>query len=128
MAEIMQKLDRLSSLFHSLEQEEKAREELIAGLLTPEVQTKIAEIREEFSQKEKALRENIDALEKEIKTDTLAFGQTVRASGFTVVWSKGRTLWDSKGLQAYAGAHPDVLQYRKEGEPVVSIRRDQEKA
>jgi len=33
-----------------------------------------------------------------------------------------RITWDTKGMAAYSALHPDVLAYRKVGEPSVQIR------
>jgi hypothetical protein len=52
-------------------------------------------------------------------------GATVRGSYLMAVWSKGRVSWDDKGLSNYAQAHPDLLQYRKQGDPSISIRKSE---
>jgi len=62
-------------------------------------------------------------VEAAIKADTLALGETVRGAAFQAVWNKGRQSWDAKGLTTYAEANPEILQFRKEGEPSVTLRR-----
>ncbi len=39
------------------------------------------------------------------------------------VWSKGRETWDTKSLDGYALAHPEIASLRKVGDPSVSIRK-----
>ena len=127
MLSIAQKLGQLSSLYAQQAKLETQKNELIAQILPPELRARLDEIEEEFSQKADAAFKAIDALETEIKSETLAFGNTVKASGFLAVWNRGRVSWDSKGLAVYAEVHPEVLEFRKEGEPSVIIRRVQEK-
>ncbi len=38
------------------------------------------------------------------------------------IYSKGRMSWDGKRLDGYATAHPEILAFRSEGQPSVSIR------
>ena len=49
-------------------------------------------------------------------------GATVKANGLMAVYNKGRVSWDSKLLDGYAVAHPEILAARKEGDPSVTIR------
>ncbi len=127
MLEIAQKLDKLSLLHEQAENLESEKRQLIDNLLSPEIRARIEEIEDEFAGKSEAADEAIAALEEEIRADTLAHGATVKASGFSAIWSRGRVLWDSKGLAEYAVTHAEVLQYRKHGEPIVTLRRVQAK-
>jgi hypothetical protein len=127
MVEIAQKLDQLATLYSSADKLKMEKQELINSLLSPEILSKIQEIESEYSEKEKGIGEKIDVLEVEIKSDTIKFGQTVKASGFIAMWSKGRVTWDNKGLSTYSTTHPEILEFKKEGEPIISIRRIQEK-
>jgi hypothetical protein len=123
MNAIEQKLDRLSRLYEQKQKYSREKQEIIDRLLTPEIKTKIDEVETEFKQQEEIIVKSIDALESEIKADTSIFGATVKSSGYMAVWSKGRITWDTKGLTTFAGSHPEVMEYRKEGKPIVSVRR-----
>ena len=57
-----------------------------------------------------------------VKTAVLMFGGTVKGTGLMAVYAKGRTSWDGKRLDGYAAAHPEILAFRSEGQPSVSIR------
>jgi hypothetical protein len=64
----------------------------------------------------------IAKLEAEIKNDVLLLGATVQGPGIRAVYSRGRVTWDNRGLQQYSQLHPEVLEYRKVGNPIVVIR------
>ena len=123
MIEVAGMLEQLSQLHAQREALEEEKQALIAKTLPPEIKARLEDIEAEFSEKDKAAGANIEALEESIKSATLAHGESVRGAGFQAVWNKGRQTWDSKGLSAYADSHPEVLQFRKEGEPSVTIRK-----
>jgi hypothetical protein len=127
MLAIAEKLKRLSSLHTEREALTAQKQALIDQVLTPEIKKRLEEIDAEFAEKEAGAAANIEALDGEIKQDTLALGESVKAAGFHAVWTKGRVTWDSKGLSAFSESHPEILQFRKEGEPSVSIRHLQGK-
>lgn len=123
MKAILEKLNRLEEFHAQQEALGAQKEELIDQVLTPEIKARLAEIEAEFSQKAEGLASNLESLEAEIKAETLALGETVKGSRFQAVWTKGRESWDGKRLSAYAASHPEVLEFRKQGEPSVTIRR-----
>lgn len=105
-------------------------EDVYNKLYTPEVRQALDEIKKaeadinaEFAIKSEAVDENIARLTEEIKADVLQIGSTVKGDHMMAVWSKGRVSWDTKSLDGYVVAHPEVAQFRKEGEPSVSIRK-----
>lgn len=61
-------------------------------------------------------------LETEAKQATIEFGGSVKSNNLHAVYSRGRIAWDNKGLERYAGDHPEILTFRKEGDPSVSLR------
>ncbi len=61
-------------------------------------------------------------LEEEIKQAVLKHGATVKGARVQAVYYKGRISWDSESLDRYAAAHPEVMQYRKQGEPSIQLR------
>jgi hypothetical protein len=123
MLAIAEKLNRLEELQAQREALDGEKQALMDEILGPELRARLAEVEAEFAQKREAVDGNIAALEAEIKADVLAHGETVRGARFQAVWNKGRESWDSKGLSAYAESNPDVLQFRKQGDPSVTIRR-----
>ena len=69
-------------------------------------------------------QDRITALEVEIRADVLAGKASLKGdtSKWSAVWVKGRTSWDTKALDGYSAAHPEIERFRKVGEPSVTIR------
>jgi hypothetical protein len=123
MVDVAGMLDQLTELYTQREALAQEKQALIQKTLPPEVRARLDDIEAEFAEKDKAAASKVETLEESIKAATLAHGETVRGSAFQAVWNKGRQTWDSKGLATYADSHPEVLQFRKEGEPSVTIRK-----
>lgn len=109
---------------------QKLIDDLYNRLYTPEVRkalddikTAEADINAEFALKSEAVDENIAKLTGEIRADVIASGATVKGDHMMAVWSKGRVSWDTKALDGVVALHPELAQFRKEGEPSVSIRK-----
>jgi hypothetical protein len=120
---ISEKLDRLAEFQAQKDMLALDKQALIDQVLTAEIKARLAEIDEEFGGRAEAVDEHIAALEAEIKEEVLQHGATVRGAHFMAVWSKGRVAWDDRSLSNYARAHPEVLEFRKQGEPSISIRK-----
>lgn len=73
------------------------------------------------------VEENISELENEIRTDVLLHGESVSGGTYRATYTKGRVAWDSGGIEKYAERHPEVLQFRKQGQPIVVLRVISEK-
>jgi hypothetical protein len=75
-----------------------------------------------FMQEEQA---ELDRLKGEIKAHVLEVGDTVSHGAVVAQYRSGykRVSWDSKRLDGYAAANPEILAFRKESEvsPTVSI-------
>ena len=103
---------------------------LIDGILTPEIKARIREIEARFAPHLEAVSTAQATLEAEIKADVLRRAaeeeikdKSVKGAWLHAVWSKGRVSWDTRGLDGYAKAHPEIETFRQEGLPSVSIRR-----
>lgn len=92
------------------------------NLILATVQAELDALDAEYQPKRLAAAEKLTALEGEIKRVVAAGGATVKGGLFQAVYTKGRVSWDSKALEGYAAAHPEIIAFRKEGEPSVSIR------
>ena len=121
-SEIKQKLDTLAEYQSQRDAAMLEKQSLIDAIYTAEIKAQVAEIEAEFSAKTEGVTENITALEAEIKKAVLEHGASVKGSLFHAVFAKGRVSWDTKSLDGYAAAHPELLSFRKEGEPSVSLR------
>lgn len=65
---------------------------------------------------------NASLLESEIKDAVIASGSSVKSLSLQAVYSKPRETWEGAKLSAYAIACPEILAFRKVGQPSVSIR------
>ena len=120
---IEQKLERLTELYaqRDLLMLDKKRAE--DDVIPAEIKKHLEDIDAEYAPQESAIAEKVAALEAELKAEVIAGGVTVKGGALQAVFSKGRTTWDTKALDGYLKAHPELEEYRKIGEPSVSIRK-----
>lgn len=115
------KLERLSSLRGAVDLARLDYESKRAEILK-QVQAELDALDMEYKPILEATEENIAALENEIKTDVLLHGESVTGGSYRATFTKGRVSWDNEGISKYAEAHPDVLQFRKQGQPIVVLK------
>ncbi len=115
------KLARLGDLHAAVDLTRMDYEAKRAELLKS-VQAELDALEAEYQPLIDAAEDNLAALEAEIRNDVLLHGQTVSTDLYQAVYMKGRIAWDTEGINQYAVAHPDVLQYRRQGQPSVAIR------
>ena len=120
--QLKEKLDVLGEIIAIRENLISEKQTLLDGLIPPEIKLKMQDIEEEFEDKITQANENIQSLESAIKSEVKAFGQSVKSELIIAVWAKPRVTWESKGLEGFMVAHPEIKAFRKEGEPSVSIR------
>ena len=123
MTDIYTKIERYSDIGVGIDLVSQEKAALIDEVLTPEIKEKLAEIDAEFEPKIEQLLQEKSQLEAEIKDEVLNAGRTIKGTYHSFVWSKPRVSWDTKALDGYALAHPEIAQFRKEGAPSVSVRR-----
>ena len=88
-----------------------------------DIQAILDEVEAEFSPKQEAISAEISEIEAAVKASVLSSGETAKGGALQAVWSKGRVSWDTKSLDGYLKAHPELEEFRKQGEPSVSIRK-----
>lgn len=93
------------------------------AILTPELRAQVSAIDEEFAEKYRGLGKNIDDIETEIKNEVLTLGTSVKGELLQAVLSPGRVTWNTKALEGFMTAFPELAKFRKEGLPSVAIRR-----
>jgi len=120
--EIVAMLDKLSELEAQQDALRLKKTELINGVLTEEIRQQIADIELEFSPDEKALAEVIQAMNDMVKKATIVHGGSVSGAHRQAVYCEGKVSWDTKGLEGYAAARPELLAFKKQGLPYVSIK------
>ncbi len=119
---IEKKLKQLSELDAQREIIRLDKQKAIDSILTDKIKAQLFAIDTEFDPLIDAINDTVKVIEAEIKTAILAHGKTVKGS-YTAVYSKGRVSWNTKALDSYAAAHPEIKQFKKIGNSSVSIRR-----
>jgi len=119
--DVAEKLERLSNLrnaaeFTRLDYETKRTQ------ILKQIQSELDALDTEYKPVLERAEENIAGLENEIKTDVLLYGESVSGGMYRATYTHGRVSWDNEGMANYATVHPDVLQFRKQGQPIVSLR------
>lgn len=120
--EIRERLDKMADIQSQLDAINLEKQALVDSILTPEIRRQLADIDVEFSEKARVASENRMILEADIKAAVKELGTSVKGQFLHAVFAKGRVSWDTKGLDGYVVAHPELSQFRKEGEPSVSLR------
>ena len=119
--QVSAKLERLTNLRAAADvarmQYESRREEILSR-----VQAELDALELEYSPTLQGAEESIAELEDQIRTEVLMHGESVSGGTYRAVYTRGRVSWDAGGMEKYARQHPDVLQYRKEGQPSVALR------
>jgi hypothetical protein len=118
---VAEKLGRLENLRGAADVARLDYEAKRAEILK-QIQAELDSLDSEYKPILESADENIAALENEIKTDVLLYGESVSSGVYRATYTKGRVSWDNEGLAKYAASHSDVLQFRKQGQPVVSLR------
>jgi prefoldin subunit 5 len=88
-----------------------------------QVQAELDALQAEYDPLLEAAERNVSELEAEIKNDVLLGGESVMTDVYQALYMRGRVTWDTEGIDKYAVAHPEVLKYRKQGQPNVTLRK-----
>ena len=118
---VTEKLERLSNLRGAAEVARLNYESKRVEIMK-QIQAELDALDSEYKPVLEAAEENIAALENEIKTDVLLYGESISGGMYRASYTQGRVSWDNDGMTRYATSHPDVLQFRKQGQPIVSLR------
>jgi len=110
MDAIIEKLDELATL-------KIQRKALVEPF---QAQIMAIEVERDFEAGE--LDDRILALENEVKTATVTYGESVKGTFMRAIFNRGRVSWNTKGLVGYSVANPEILAFRKQGRPYVSLR------
>jgi len=124
-SEVIKKLDELAKIreLHANFQQELDELEDQAFLNCPDLNGRRHEICVELE----ALEPRKLGTTKIITKVILEKGESVKSEKLQAIFSKGRTTWDTKSLNGYALAHPELNELKKAGKPSVSIREVKDK-
>lgn len=118
---IADKLKRLENLKGAADVARLDYESKRAEILK-QIQSQLDALDSEYKPLLESAEENISTLENEIKTDVLLHGESVTGGMYRATFTKGRVSWDNEGIEKYASSHPEVIQFRKQGQPIVTLR------
>jgi hypothetical protein len=119
--QVSAKLERLSNLRAAADVAQMELESRRNEVLS-KVQAELDALELEYGPILDGTAESIADLEEQIRTEVLMHGESISGGTYRAVYTRGRVSWDASGMERYARQHPDVLQYRKEGQPSVSLR------
>src|SRR5262249_52670303 len=115
-------LDTLSAQRVELTQLPDAMLAAILHQLSPDDAARVEAIVQEFRDREAQLKQEIAETEAAVRAAVLETGASAYGTHLQATITAPRITWDNKGMAAYSALHPDVLAYRKVGEPSVTIR------
>lgn len=121
MNTIIAKLNELSDVQAALDVARVDYEARRAEILKT-VQAELDALSAEFQPLLDVAQERGAALTAEIKQEVLQHGSSVKGAHLQAVYARGRVTWDNKGLDRFAVEHPEVLRFRKQGQPSVALR------
>lgn len=117
---VIEKLDQLAKIRWVCESLDTDLKGLIQEALhnCPDLNGRYNEIHHELEMLAKKKSELTEAINKAV----LEKKESVKGELLHAVFSLGRTTWDTKKLEGYAIAHPEINELKKTGSPSVSIR------
>jgi phage host-nuclease inhibitor protein Gam len=81
----------------------------------------IAALEKELAETTSEIEEQINALERAVKRAIIAHGASVKGARMHAIYVQPRITWDTKRLEGYAEAHPEIKAFRRVGKPSVRI-------
>jgi len=121
MDDISKKLDELYELRCADDALRLDYEEKRKAIMAP-VMDILNDLEDEYRPKFNSVSDQKTALESLVKDAVEKLGETVRGSNLMAVFSKGRTSWDTKKLDGFSKAHPEIAEFKTVGKPSVSLR------
>jgi hypothetical protein len=122
MPDLPAALDRLATLRQTLAALPAVRLQALERALGPEIYAAFVALEQAHAESTKDLEYAIACVEAEIKGAVLEAGVTAQGPLLSAVWCEGRVTWEPRAMALYATLHPEVLAYRKQGQPYVLIR------
>lgn len=121
MDDIKARLDELADIQAAVDVARLDYEAKRSAILAT-VQAELDALDAEYEPLFDASQQRIATLTDEIKSLVLTHGASVKSDRLQAVYTRGRVTWDTASLDRYAASHPEVVQFRKQGEPSVSLR------
>ena len=116
-------INRYSDLVAKEAMARQMLQEELDALIPQENKDRMAELKAEFEPQLDGLQQQIMEIEGVLKEYVVTVGETLKGTDHMFVYAKGRVSYDTRRLEGYAEAHPEILVFRSEGKPSVSVRK-----
>ena len=117
LAEITSLLDQLSDLESMVDTIRIQKQDAVPA----DVRTILADIDAEFDPVIESANQGIRELQNRIRELVIANGMTAKGKFKEARFVSGKTSWNDKMLNGYSAVHPEILAFRKVGQPYVSF-------
>jgi hypothetical protein len=117
--ELLDQLHTLNEDFAKTEEEHKRNRN---AMIPEDVKIQLDKVDTFYEEQKTALDFNRKQLEADIKSNALLGDTTIVGTWYQAVYSKGVTSWDTKGLNEAIKVLPQLEQYKKQGDPYISIK------
>lgn len=111
-------MEHVRNLLHDLALAQEDRAERVAP-----IQQQIDLLTAEIKERTKSIDSHISDIRAHVLKHVLEHGETVKGSSLWAVYNHGRTSWDTKALTGYGAAHPEIMVFKTQGDPYVSITK-----
>jgi len=115
-------LDELFEIKSQIDRQFEAKRLAQEAVIPPEIKKRLEEIDAEFTVP-RTVVERMDEITKQVSDEVIERAVTVKGKYLMAVYAKPRITWNTEALEGFVAAHPELLQFRKEGSPSVSIRK-----
>lgn len=120
---IQEKLDRLYILRSNAVDLQLEKDKSQSAIIPKEIRDNLNMLEEKYAGHFSTLKQEMQSLEESIRRDVIQQQENYKgASGMSALYMPGRITWDTRGLEGYSKAHPEVLELRRVGEPFVTIK------
>lgn len=116
-------LDKLGSLFDYIDHLTQQKNELMDAAIPDEIKEKIKGIEDEYDLQLRNAQDEIIDLQERIKAAVLYYGESIQGGTVKAIHVKGRESWDTKALDGYAIAHPEILSLKTVGDPSIRFKK-----
>lgn len=112
----------MEDLYSKKEQIEQEYYRTRNSILAP-VQEDLDALDAEFKPMLESMDRTLAELEAGIRWEARKTQKTIIGRRFKFLYQKPRISWDTTALDEYAEIHPEILKFRKEGDPIVTFRK-----
>lgn len=119
----VEKLDHMAQLYQVRDSLVEAAANQSNQAIPKKVAQRLAQIQENLNAQLAPLQTEINMLREQIEEEVKTAKQSVKGQFLHAVFANGRISWNNDALAGYAEAHPEILKFRKVGEPTVAIRQ-----